>query len=72
MLRISNDGGKTWPAEMWRSAGKVGEYYRRVRWERLGAARRRVFEVTVTDPIPWRITGAYLQTLQSSPQRSGE
>lgn len=62
MLRISNDGGKTWVAEVWRDAGKVGEYLRRVRWNRLGAARRRVFEIAVTDPIQWRITGAYIET----------
>ena len=59
MLRLSNDGGKTWPVETWSSAGEVGEYNKRVKWHRLGAARRRVFEVSVTDDIPWRLTGAY-------------
>ena len=62
MLRISNDGGKTWVAESWRSAGKVGEYLQRVDWNRLGCARRRVFEVSMTDPVPWRIVGAYLES----------
>jgi PKD repeat protein len=62
MLRLSNDGGKTWISEQMRSAGKYGEYWRRVRWNRLGMARRRVFEVSVADPIPWRVTGAYLVT----------
>jgi len=61
MLRISNDGGKTWITEQWRSAGKVGEWSQRVRWNRLGSARRRVLEVSVTDPAPWKITGAYLE-----------
>lgn len=60
MLRTSDDGGKTWGAEMWRSAGKIGNYERRVQWNRLGAGRRRVFEVTMTDPIPWRIMNAYV------------
>jgi hypothetical protein len=60
MLRMSNDGGKTWGSEVWRSAGKLGEYEQRVRWLRLGSGRRRVFEVAVSDPIPWRLTGAYL------------
>lgn len=60
MLRISRDGGKTWGTEQMRSAGKVGEYDRRVRWNRCGAARRMVFEVSFTDPIPWRLTAAYL------------
>jgi hypothetical protein len=66
MLRLSNDGGKTWGPEMWRSAGKTGEYSRRVRWNRLGAGRRRVFETTMTDPVPWRITAAYLGASKSS------
>ena len=65
MLRISNDGGKTWVTEQWRSAGKTGEFSRRVRWNRLGCGRRRVFEVSVTDPVPWRVTAAYLKANQS-------
>jgi hypothetical protein len=60
MLRSSNDGGKTWGSEQWRSAGKVGEYGKRVRWNRMGRSRRRVFEVVMADAAPWRITGAYL------------
>jgi hypothetical protein len=60
MMRMSNDGGKTWGTEMMRGAGQVGQYKKRVRWDRLGTARHRVFEVSVTDPIPWRIMSAYL------------
>lgn len=60
MMRMSNDGGKTWGTEQMRSAGAVGQYGKRVRWNRCGMARRRVFEVAMSDPIPWRVTGAYL------------
>lgn len=60
MMRFSDDGGKTWSAEQMRSAGKIGEFGKRARWNRLGAGRRRVFEVSVSDPIPWRVTGAFL------------
>lgn len=60
MLRLSNDGGKTWIAMPWRSVGKQGEWLKRVRWNRLGAARWRVYEVSVTDPVAWRVVGAYL------------
>jgi hypothetical protein len=49
---------------MMRSAGKIGEYGKRVRWERMGSARRRVFEVTFTDPVPLRITNAFLTLAQ--------
>lgn len=61
MLRFSGDGGKTWSSERWRSAGKIGEYSRRVRWTRCGSGRRKVFEVSVTDPVPYRLTGAYIR-----------
>ena len=61
MMRMSDDGGKTWGTERMRTAGKIGEYQTRVRWDRLGRARRRVFEVVMTDPAPWRITGAYVE-----------
>jgi len=61
MLQTSNDGGKTWGTERWRSAGKIGEYLRRVFWDRLGSARRRVFKIVMTDPIPWKITNAYVR-----------
>lgn len=64
MLRMSNDGGKTWGNEHWRSAGKAGEYGARAEWNRLGQARKRVFEVVVTDPIKWRILGAYFKLAQ--------
>ena len=69
MLRISNDGGKTWISEQWRGAGKLGEYFRRIRWNRLGQARRRVWEVSVTDAIPWRVVGCYLK---ASTSKGGE
>ncbi len=62
MLRCSNDGGKTWGSEVWRSAGKAGEYSRRIRWNGLGSGRRRVFEVVMTDPVLWRITGCYIES----------
>jgi len=61
MIRMSNDGGKTWGTEHMRSAGKLGEYFRRVRMNRCGSGRRRVFEVSVSDPVPWRIVGAFLE-----------
>lgn len=59
-LRLSNDGGKTWLDCGDRSVGAQGEYQARPIWRRLGSARNRVFEIVATDPIPWRITDAYL------------
>lgn len=70
MMRMSDDGGQTWGPERWRSAGKMGAFSRRARWERLGASRRRVFEVTVSDPVPWRLTSAYLMLAEQVQERS--
>tara|TARA_B100001013_G_scaffold241720_1_gene149261 strand:- start:334 stop:1779 length:1446 start_codon:yes stop_codon:yes gene_type:complete len=60
MLRWSDDGGETWGNEHWVSAGKRGVYGTRAIWRRLGRGYDRVYELAVTDPIPWRVTGAYL------------
>lgn len=61
MLRYSDDGGQTWSPEFWRSAGAIGRYDAIVQWTALGTGRRRVFEVTFTDPVAWRILDAYLK-----------
>ena len=51
MLRWSDDGGSTWSNEHWCTLGKMGAYKNRAIWRRLGFARDRIFEVTVTDPV---------------------
>jgi hypothetical protein len=60
MLRWSDDGGETWGNEHWVTIGAVGHYKNRARWTRLGAARDRVFEVRVSDPVKAVIIGATL------------
>ena len=66
MLRVSNDGGRTWGNERWTSAGKRGDYGTRAMWFRLGSARDRVFEVSVSDPVPWRLIAAYIDVVKGS------
>lgn len=61
MARWSNDGGKTWGNEHWHTAGRVGKYNTRVSWSNTGAAYQRVFEFVMTDPIPWRLIGGYVE-----------
>ena len=61
MLTYSNDGGNTWGSELWRSAGKEGQYRLQVAWSRLGTAKNRVFRLVVSDPAPWRLVGAWLE-----------
>lgn len=60
MLRWSKDGGKTWSPLLSTSAGKQGQYQGRVRFLRLGRSRDRIFELSVSDAIPWRIVDAYI------------
>lgn len=59
MIRASNDGGKTWGNERMASAGMKGDYSKRLIFWRFGQARDRVFEIVVSDPIPWRILDSY-------------
>lgn len=51
ILQISNDGGQSWGNEIYASLGKIGEYKRRARWQRLGSSRDRMFRVMITDPV---------------------
>jgi hypothetical protein len=63
MLRWSDDGGHTWSNEHWAKIGRIGEYYRRVFWRRLGMTlklRDRVYEVSGTDPVKIAVMGAEL------------
>jgi hypothetical protein len=63
MLRWSDDGGHTWSNEHWAPIGKIGEYYRRVFFRRLGMTlklRDRVYELSMTDPVKTAIMGAEL------------
>jgi len=64
VLRWSDDGAKTWSNEYTRNCGRAGQYKKRVRWGvvgGLGRARNRVYEVFMTDPIPWRLVDAFLK-----------
>jgi len=66
MLRYSDDGGHTWSNEIWRSVGKIGKYGWRAVWNRLGSSRNRVYELTVSDPVKWVVTGANLEATQGT------
>lgn len=56
MLTWSNDGGHAFSSEIWASAGRLGDYGARVMWRGSnGSARNRVYQVAMTDPVPWRL-----------------
>jgi hypothetical protein len=60
MLRWSDDGGFTYSNEHWCSIGKAGQTKNRAIWRRLGRARDRVYEVSISDPVQRDIIGATL------------
>lgn len=55
------DDGKTWSNKKIRGIGKQGEYLVRAKWNRLGRFRNRAFRITMTDPVKFVVTGAYLK-----------
>lgn len=63
MLRWSNDGTKTWSDEVQLKAGKAGQFGTRMRLFRLGrcwGTRGRVFEISTSDAVPWRIVDGHI------------
>jgi hypothetical protein len=70
MLRVSRDGGHTWGNQRTVKIGKIGEYWRRVIFRQFGLCRSLVFELSCTDPIPARITDAYLKVRGSDEMRA--
>jgi hypothetical protein len=62
MLRWSDNGGSTWSNEHWTTIGLIGKYANRAIWRRLGTARDRVFEVSISDPVKAVIISANLKS----------
>jgi len=58
MMRYSNDGGQSWSDLRDGSLGAIGDYSGRCKYNRLGAGRNRVWEVSMTDPVKFALVGA--------------
>lgn len=54
-LGYSNDGGNTWGTWLPRSTGKVGQFFQRLFWTRLGHARDRVWRLRYSGNTPFTI-----------------
>lgn len=63
MLDVSNDGGRTWRSTTNRLMGALGEYKSRIRWQRLGSARDRIYRMAVSDPVKVTVSDAQLELL---------
>jgi hypothetical protein len=61
MLRYSDDNAHTWSNENWTGFGHLGERTTRVRWQRLGYYRHRVFDISVSDDVPVTLIAAELE-----------
>lgn len=59
-LQYSDDSGKTWSNVRAVSAGRLGQYKKRLQWQRLGRARDRVFKIEMADPVRWMVIQAFL------------
>jgi hypothetical protein len=66
MVRWSDDYGHTWSQEYWKPLGKTGEYDKRLRWNRLGSSRDRIYEIRITDSCLPTLIAGYVQAKESS------
>lgn len=60
MMRVSRDGGQTFGAENWVTAGAIGNYTQRIIWNLPGAWRDGVLWFRCTDPVNWVLIDCYL------------
>jgi hypothetical protein len=66
LLRVSDDGGRTWSNQLRASTGAAGAWRQRVYWTRLGLFNDAVLELTSSDPVPCRLVDAYVNNLESA------
>lgn len=62
-IRWSNDNTHTWSSDHAVKCPNFGDYTARgPMLQPLGAARKRIYEISCTDPVPWRIIDGYVIT----------
>jgi len=57
-MDYSDDGGRNWSNKRERSLGAQGEYGRRVRFNRMGSTRQRVYRISTSSPARVDLLGA--------------
>lgn len=58
-LQYSDNGGRSWSNELWRSMGVTGDYTARCVWRKLGQFRQRQIKLTITDPVRRFVIGYF-------------
>jgi hypothetical protein len=66
LLRVSDDGGRSWSNELRASTGRAGAWRTRVYWTRLGLFNHAVAELTFSDPVPFRMVDAYVNNVEAA------
>jgi hypothetical protein len=66
LLRVSDDGGRTWGNELRGSTGAAGAWRTRVVWPRLGLVEHAVLEVSYSDAVPVRLVEAWLNAREAA------
>lgn len=61
MLRWSNDGGHTFSNQLFADIGKIGKFRTRVKFNRLGQSRDRIWELSITDPIKVTLLNTHVE-----------
>lgn len=61
ILQFSDDDGRTWSSEIPASMGKLGETQTRVKFNRLGRSRKRVYRLSGSEPVKTIILGAEIE-----------
>lgn len=72
-MRSSRDAGATWASPQSAPLGKQGEYRTRTEYRRCGMfdAPGAMFEFRTTDPVPFRVSGVYLNEPGGGRSRCG-
>ncbi len=60
-LSWSDDGMRSWSSTYTADIGRLGYYNQRVKWNKLGCARDRVWNFTIAEPIEKHIIGGYIE-----------
>lgn len=60
-MRYSNDGGRTWTSWLEDTVGQVGQTGKRIKYDKLGSGRNRVFEIQFSGANNLVIIGAYAE-----------
>jgi hypothetical protein len=60
-MRYSNDGGQTWSSWLEESVGEIGETFKRIKFDKLGSGRNRLFEIELSDAVNLVIIAAYAE-----------